>query len=139
MRKLTFDEIEDVIEECIDNGESLLNLENGIIKYALENSNLFIHGEPGLFVPKVNVIIFNKEWLKIANIEDIRFLTFSLVRNYYQYYVANNNVYEEDEVQLKWFDAFKNLKELKEVLDKDSIEFANTAIEFFYKKYKSFQ
>ena len=139
MRKLTFDEIEDVIEECIDNGESLLNLENGIIKYALENSNLFIHGEPGLFVPKANVIIFNKEWLKIANIEDIRFLTFSLVRNYYQYYVANNNVYEEDEVQLKWFDAFKNLKQLKEVLDKDSIEFANTAMEFFYKKYKSFQ
>ena len=40
---------------------------------------------------------------------------------------------------LEVMESIEEKKELKEVLDKDSIEFANTAIEFFYKKYKSFQ
>lgn len=132
-KKLAKELIEDIIEECITKGEELLKIDSGSIIFSIENEKLFKNFEPGVFLPKHNALVFNEGWLKRSSVDEIRFVTFALVRSFYQYYICDKDEYKESLDEQKWFKSVDEYNNLKDVLDKDCKDFANEAMDFFYK------
>ena len=66
-------------------------LQIGEIQYSIQGKNEFTSNSiSAIFVPELNVIVFNREWLKKARVEDIVYTIAHEMRHVYQYLLIIN-------------------------------------------------
>lgn len=99
---------EDVIESTLELAEKIFGIEDSSINYAIVGQEAFDGVFPSVYLKERRAIVFNNNWIKASNKEELIFHTLYTARYAYQHLAILGLVDENQSNVKNWRDNFNN-------------------------------